>query len=180
MNDVTFKMMISYKITYKCSYRSAIKKAREILYQKIGNSYKIFHGKWLNYKIFMTSNPVKILWKKFMKCIRKFSKDKKLSVDDEMKEKIYSNFTRYPSKLVKYIEEYNLFFHKLVYHMCYKEHISILEEISSVLSIRKNEIIANLPILPHISEIEALDGISNLWYFYLEDITELKTLKQST
>jgi len=106
-----------------------------------------------------------------MKCARKISEDKNLSVDDEMKEKICSDFARYPNELAKCIEEYNLFFHKLVYHMRYKEHISIPEEIGPVSSMRKNEIIADLLALPHISEIEALDGISNLWYFHLEDIT---------
>src|SRR6266536_2729055 len=97
-----------------------------------------------------------------MKCTRKISKDKNLSVDDEMKEKICSDFARYSSDLVKYIEEYNLFFYKLVYHMRYKEYVSISEEISPVSSMRKNEIIANLSILPHISKIKALDDISNL------------------
>ena len=107
-----------------------------------------------------------------MKCTRKISKDKNLSVDDKMKEKICSDFARYPSKLANHIEEYNLFFHKLIYHMRYKEHVSILEEIGPILSIQKNEIIADLPILPHISEIEMLNDISNLWYFHLEGVTE--------
>ena len=77
----------------------------------------------------MVSNPVKVLWEKFMKCARKISKNKNLSVDDEMEEKICSDFARYSSELAKCIEEYNLFFHKLVYHMRYKEHVSIPEEI---------------------------------------------------
>src|SRR6266496_3508363 len=113
---------------------------------------------------------------KFMKCARKILKDKNLSVDDEIKEKICSDFARYSSELVKYIEEYNLFFHKLVYHMHYKEHVSIPEEIGSVSSMRKNEIIADLPTLSHISEIEALDDISNLWYFHLKNVTEPEAL----
>ncbi|GET02588.1 hypothetical protein GLOIN_2v1791784 [Rhizophagus clarus] len=165
-------MMESRGIAYKRAYRTAVKKAQEILYQKIGSSYEIFHGAWLSYEIFMTSNPVEIIWEKFMKCARKLSKDKNLLVDDEMKEKICSDFARYPSELVKCIEEYDLFFQKLVYHMRYKEHMSILEEIGPVSSMRKNEIIANLPALPHISEIGALDEISNLWYFHLEGVTE--------
>jgi hypothetical protein len=90
----------------------------------------------------------------------------------EMKEKICSDFAQYSSELVKCIGEYNLFFHKLVYHMRYKEHVSIPEEIGPVLSMRKDEIIADLPALPHISEIKALDGISNLWYFHLEGVIE--------
>src|SRR6266542_4705347 len=101
-----------------------------------------------------------------MKCARKISKDKNLSVDDEMKEKICSDFARYPSKLAKCIEEYNLFFHKLVYHMRYKEHLSIPEIIGPVSSMRKN---VDLPALPHISKIGSLDDINNLWYFHLEN-----------
>ena len=46
--------------------------------------------------------------------------------------------------------------------MRYKEYVSILEEIGPVSSMRKNEIIADLSALPHISEIKALDEISNL------------------
>ncbi|GES89467.1 DNA polymerase family B-domain-containing protein [Rhizophagus clarus] len=100
VNGVTSKMMESRGIAYKRAYRTAVKKAQEMLYQKIG----------------------------------KISKDKNLSVDDEMKEKICSDFAQYPSELAKCIEEYNLFFHKLVYHMRYKEHVSIPEEIRPVSS----------------------------------------------
>ncbi|CAB4375663.1 unnamed protein product [Rhizophagus irregularis] len=104
----------------------------------------------------MESNPIEILWERFMKCARKLTKDKNLSVDGEMKEKICSDFARYP------------------------KHASIPEEIGPVSSMRKNEIIADLPALPHISEIGALDEISNLWYFHLEDVTEPEAVKQST
>ena len=94
-----------------------------------------------------------------------------------MKEKICSDFAQYPSELVKCIKEYNLFFHKLVCHMRYKEHLLIPEIISPVSSMWKNEIIADLLALPHISEIEVLDGISNLWYFHFEGVTESEALK---
>src|SRR5581483_6419389 len=126
VNGVTSKMMESRGIAYKHAYRTAVKKAQEMLYHKIGYLYEIFYGEWLSYEIFMISNPIEVLWEKFMKCTRKISKDKNLSVDDEMKEKICSDFARYTSELAKCIEEYNLFFHKLVYHMHYKEHVSIL------------------------------------------------------
>src|SRR4051794_13599691 len=114
-------MMKSRGIAYKRAYRSAVKKAQETLYQKIGGLYKIFHGEWFNYEVFMASNPLEILWERFMKCARKLTKDKNLSVDDEMKEKICSDFARYPNELVKCMEEYNLFFHKLVYHSVRKK-----------------------------------------------------------
>ncbi|GET64981.1 uncharacterized protein OCT59_029316 [Rhizophagus irregularis] len=180
VNGVTSKMIESRGIAYKRAYRTAVKKAQEMLYHKIGYLYEIFHGEWLSYEIFMGSNPIEILWERFMKCARKLTKDKNLSVDGEMKEKICSDFARYPSELAKCIEGYNLFFHKLVYHMRYKEHISIPEKIGPVSSMQKNEIITDLPALPHISEIEALDDITNLWYFYLEGVVEPEVLKQST
>ncbi len=44
VNGVTFKMVISRGNAYKCAYRNAVKEAQEMLYQKIGSSYKIFHG----------------------------------------------------------------------------------------------------------------------------------------
>jgi len=53
--------MESYEIIYKCAYKNAVKKAQEMLYQKIGDLYKIFYGEWLNYKIFMENNPIEIL-----------------------------------------------------------------------------------------------------------------------
>ncbi len=63
-----------------------------------------------------------------------FLDEYKISCEDEMKKKICSEFTQYSSELAKCIEEYNLFFHKLVYHMHYKEHLSIPEIISPVSS----------------------------------------------
>ena len=87
VNGITSKMMESRGIAYKCAYRTVVKKAQEMLYHKIGYLYEIFHGKWLSYKIFMGSNPIEILWERFIKYARKLIKDKNLSVDDEMKEK---------------------------------------------------------------------------------------------
>ncbi len=54
-------MRVFYKKAYKCVYKRAIKKMQKILYQKIGYLYEIFYDEWFSYKIFMTSNPVKIL-----------------------------------------------------------------------------------------------------------------------
>ncbi len=67
-----------------------------------------------------------------MKYIRKILKNKNLLIDDEMKKKIYSDFIRYSSELAKCIEEYNLFFYRLIYYMHYKEYISILEKIDPI------------------------------------------------
>jgi len=61
VNGIILKMMISSRKAYKRAYESAVKKMQEILYQKIGYSYEIFHGEWLSYEIFMASNPIKVL-----------------------------------------------------------------------------------------------------------------------
>ncbi|RGB43159.1 ribonuclease H-like domain-containing protein [Rhizophagus diaphanus] len=58
VNGVTFKMMESRGIAYKRTYRTAVKKAQEMLYQKIGYLYEIFHGEWLSYEIFMRACKV--------------------------------------------------------------------------------------------------------------------------
>jgi DNA polymerase elongation subunit (family B) len=44
VNGITYEMMKSRGIAYKRAYRSAVKKAQETLYQKIGGLYEIFHG----------------------------------------------------------------------------------------------------------------------------------------
>src|SRR3954462_4109747 len=92
MNGITYEMMKSRGVAYKRSHKRAVKKAQEMLYQKIGSLNEIFHSEWLNYGVFMASNPIEILWERFMKCARKLKKDKNLSVDGEMKEKICSDF----------------------------------------------------------------------------------------
>ena len=61
VNGITYEMMKSCGIAYKHSYKNAVKKAQEMLYQKIGSLYEIFHGEWLDYEVFMVSNPIKIL-----------------------------------------------------------------------------------------------------------------------
>jgi len=53
--------MISRRNAYKRAYENAVKEVQEMLYQKIGSSYKIFHGEWFSYEIFMVSNLVEIL-----------------------------------------------------------------------------------------------------------------------
>ncbi len=120
----------------------------------------------------MANNSIKILWKKFIKCIKRISKNKNLLVDNKIKKKICFEFARYLSKLIKCIEKYNLFFHKLVYYMHYKEYLLILKIIDPVSSMRKNEIIVDLLALLYISKIRTLDDINNLWYFHLENMTE--------
>src|SRR3954447_9047921 len=52
MNGITYEMMKSREVAYKRSHKSAVKKAQEMLYQKIGGLYEIFHSEWLNYEVF--------------------------------------------------------------------------------------------------------------------------------
>ena len=54
-------MMESCEIAYKRAYKSVVKKAQEILYQKIGSLYEICHDEWLSYEVFIVSNPIGIL-----------------------------------------------------------------------------------------------------------------------
>ncbi|CAG8677855.1 21067_t:CDS:2, partial [Gigaspora rosea] len=79
VNGITSKMMESCEKVYQRTYRNAVKKAQEILYQQA-----------------------------FIKCAKKLTKNKKFSVGSETKEKICSDFVKYPNKLAKCIKGYNI------------------------------------------------------------------------
>ena len=53
---------------------------------------------------------------------------------------IRSNLAEHISSVAEIAIKYNPFFHQLVYHMRYKEHISIPEKIGIPETMRKNEI----------------------------------------
>ena len=76
VNGITSEMMVSHRKAYKRAYKNAVEEAQKMLYQKIGSSYEIFHGRWLSYEIFMASNSIEILWERFMKCAKKLTKVK--------------------------------------------------------------------------------------------------------
>ncbi|CAG8723773.1 6131_t:CDS:1 [Acaulospora morrowiae] len=44
INKITPKIISNRGYAYKRAYKNAIKTAQSILYQKIGNTYEIFHG----------------------------------------------------------------------------------------------------------------------------------------
>ncbi|RIB12706.1 hypothetical protein C2G38_2199925 [Gigaspora rosea] len=116
--DKKYKQIDDY--AQKKAKLNAIKKAQEILYQQVGSVYEVFHGNGLNYETFMTNNPVKTLWEAFIECAKKLTKNKKFSVGGEMKEKICSDFAKYPSKLAKCEEGkkmlvfLNIYFHNIM------------------------------------------------------------------
>ncbi|CAG8593401.1 7908_t:CDS:1 [Paraglomus occultum] len=164
-------MMRARGHAYKRAYKNAIKIARTLLYQKIGDAYEIFHGNWLNFEDFKVSNPVDRLWEKL---IKSFATDEGVFVDDEthgvrrlspLKKSICAGFTKCVIELIPIVKTYDAFFHKLVYHMRYKEHVSIPEKIGAPETLRKNEITTEQPTLPCISEADqmALDGFLNAW-----------------
>ena len=44
LSGISPKMMLNRGYAYKHAYKNAIKTAQYILYQKVGNTYEIFHG----------------------------------------------------------------------------------------------------------------------------------------
>ncbi|CAG8533691.1 33218_t:CDS:2, partial [Racocetra persica] len=101
------------------------------------NTYEIFHGEWLNFKDFKATNTVERLWKKFVEYARAYTENDNLSISTETKKSICSNFTKCLNVLIPFIEKYDTFFHHLVYHMRYKEHIFIPDKIGRPEMIRK-------------------------------------------
>ncbi|PKY43459.1 DNA/RNA polymerase [Rhizophagus irregularis] len=169
MNGLTYEMVRSRGEAYQRAYRNALKEARAMLLQKLGVVYEKFHGDWLCFEDFMTSNPAESLWRRFEKCAGKYVDEKNLTVDGGTKENILSNSAQHLDKLARYIAECNEFFPKLVYHMRCKEHESIPKEIGHLSTIRKNEVINERPSLPHLTddEQETLENVRNLWNNHL-------------
>ncbi|CAG8595905.1 22480_t:CDS:2, partial [Gigaspora rosea] len=89
----------------------------------------------------------------YIECAKKLTKNKKFSVGSETKKKLCSDFAKHP------------------------KHVWIPEEIGPVSSMRKKETIANLPLLPHISEILELNNFRYLWYSHLKTVTKEEALK---
>jgi len=77
-------------------------------------------------------------------------------VSDEIKESIYSDFIKRLNALILIIEKYDAFFHKLMYHMRYKEHVSIPNKIGPPETMRKKEIIIKQPTLCNITKVDQM------------------------
>lgn len=107
LNDTTTKMMLSREYAYKRAY---------------------------NFKV---SDPVSRLWERFMKYARAHTKNDNLSVSTEMKKSIRTDFAKHLNALTPIIEKYDAFFHKLVYYMRYKEHVSSPDKIGRPETMRK-------------------------------------------
>lgn len=93
-------------------------------------------------------------------------------ISDEIKESICSDFTKCLNVLIPIIEKYDVFFHKLVFHMRYKEHVSNPDKIGPPQTMRKNEIVIEQPIIPNITKADqlVLDSFLNIWYKAVDSI----------
>ncbi|CAG8668390.1 3877_t:CDS:1, partial [Dentiscutata heterogama] len=61
IDGIASKIISNRKYAYKHVYKNAIKTAQSILYQKVGNTYEIFHGEWLSFEDFKATNNVERL-----------------------------------------------------------------------------------------------------------------------
>ncbi|CAJ0833406.1 14302_t:CDS:2 [Entrophospora sp. SA101] len=152
LNGVTPKMITDRGPAYKRASKNAIKKAQSILYREISDTYEIFHGNWLSFEYFKVDDPVEKLWERFIEYAKWSTQNNNLSISDDIKKSICSDFVKHLEMLIKIVEKYDTFFHKLVYHMRYKEHVSDSGKIGTPETMRKNEMIISQPMLPHISD----------------------------
>ncbi|CAG8819062.1 8242_t:CDS:1, partial [Racocetra persica] len=65
------------------AYKRAYKKAQDILYQKIGNTYEIYYRDWLSFEDFKVGDPVLRLWKRFIKYAKAYTGNNNFSVSTE-------------------------------------------------------------------------------------------------
>ncbi|CAG8482086.1 1095_t:CDS:2 [Racocetra persica] len=135
---------------------NAIKTAQSILHQKIDNTYEIFHREWLSFEDFKATNTVERLWERFIEYAGAYTENDNLLISEEIKKSICSDFTKHLNALIPIIEKYDVFFHRLVYHIRYKEHITIPDKIGQPETMRKNEMITEQPTLSHISKTDQL------------------------
>ncbi|CAG8734863.1 2458_t:CDS:2, partial [Dentiscutata heterogama] len=110
-NGIDSKIIANREYAYKRAYKKAVKTAQAILHQNIGNTYKIFHGEWLNFEDFKISDPVLRLWEKFIEYVKAYTKNDNLLIDEEIKKSICSDFTKHLNVLIPIIEKYDVFFH---------------------------------------------------------------------
>ncbi|CAJ0824409.1 5349_t:CDS:1 [Entrophospora sp. SA101] len=165
INGIDSKIISNRGYAYKRAYKNAVKKGREMLSKNIGKSYEILQGEWINFEDFKGNDSIERLWEKFLKYARAYTENDDLLVSDEVKESICVDFTKHLNVLIPIIEKYDVFFHKLVYHMRYKEHITIPDKIGQPETMRKKEIIAEQPTLSNITKSDqmALDDFLNTW-----------------
>nr|CAG8573489.1 6798_t:CDS:2 [Entrophospora candida] len=165
INGIDSKIISNHGYAYKHAYKKAVKTAQAILHWKIGNTYEIFHGEWLSFEDFKATNTVKRLWERFIEYARAYTENDNLLISEKIKISICSNFTKHLNTLTLIIKKYDAFFHQLVYHMWYKEHVSIPNKISPPETMRKKEIITKQPTLSDITKANqmALDDFLNIW-----------------
>ncbi|CAJ0641270.1 9493_t:CDS:2 [Entrophospora sp. SA101] len=65
---------------YKRAYKEAIKEGRVMLSKKIGNTYEVLQGDWVNYEYFINDDPVSKIWENLVKYIET-TKRKELNIE---------------------------------------------------------------------------------------------------
>lgn len=161
INEITLQMIS----THGYAYKRAIEKGKKMLFEKIENIYEALQGNCINYKYFIYGNSISKIWENLVKYIE-IKKKRKLKIkkgihieiliEPDIINSICYNLTEHISSIAEIAIKYNLFFHQLVYHMRYKEHITIPDKIGTFKIMRKNEIIIEQPTLPYISKAEQI------------------------
>ena len=138
---------------------------RETLEPKIGLAYEVLHGNWISFEDLNVSseklwNTIFSQMKKIIENDKKLKKPKNIysinAISDETKKEICSAFTEDLNRINTLVMDYSSFFHKLVYHLRYKEHVANPKKIGPPESMRTVEMVTNSPILPHISETDQI------------------------
>ncbi|RHZ47832.1 hypothetical protein Glove_566g69 [Diversispora epigaea] len=174
VSGVTPQMMVARGYAYKRAYKGAEKRGREMLSKKIRNIYEALQGDCINYEHFICGDPISEIWENLVKYIKTIKREElgikkpkriEILISLDIEGSICSNLMKHIDTVKKIAIKYNSFFHKLVYHMRYKEHIAIPDKIGVFETMRKNEIIIEQPTLPRISEAERLilESFQNTW-----------------
>src|SRR6266487_3141678 len=100
IDGIASKIISNRRYAYKCTYKNAIKTVQSILYQKIDNTYEIFHREWLSFEDFKATNNVERLWEKFIEYARAYTKNDNLLISEGIKKSICSDFTKHLNVLI--------------------------------------------------------------------------------
>ncbi|RHZ76070.1 hypothetical protein Glove_207g8 [Diversispora epigaea] len=174
VDRIDSKIISNRGYAYKRAYKNAVKEGRGILSKKIGNIYEALQGNCINYEHFICGDPISEIWENLVKYIETIKREeldiKKLKrieilISPDIEDSICSNLMKHIDSVKKIAIEYNPFFHRLVYHMRYKEHTVIPDKIGAFETMRKKEMIIDQPTLPYISEADRLilESFQNTW-----------------
>ncbi|RHZ58879.1 hypothetical protein Glove_367g9 [Diversispora epigaea] len=174
VDGIDSKIISNRRYAYKRAYNNAVKEGRGILSKKIENIYEALQGDCINYEHFICGDPISEIWEnlvKYIEIIKRGELDIKkpkcieILISLDIEGSICSNLMKHIDSVKKIAMEYNPFFHRLIYHMRYKEHIVIPDKIGAFETMRKKEMIIDQLILPYISEADRLilESFQNTW-----------------